>query len=119
MEDRDEDEDEVEVGMDEQDTQMEGMFPGLGSDRDEKEVDSQTTSKRRLDLPPEEAKIYFKPDYGNQDKKSKVYKKYQEQIKERTFNDYNKFDIKNFDVKTDGTLVGYKPEFHKPRVRSN
>jgi hypothetical protein len=40
-------------------------------------------------------------------------------VKKRTFNDYNQFDVKNFDVKTDGTLIQYKPEFHKANVASN
>ena len=42
-----------------------------------------------------------------------------EQAKPKTFNDYNKFDLKNFDIKTDGSLVEYKPEFHKNAVVSN
>ena len=50
---------------------------------------------------------------------NKVYKEYKQKAKKRTFNDYNEFDVKNFDVKTDGTLVDYKPEFHKNRVVSN
>ncbi len=63
--------------------------------------------------------MYVKPDYEEDNKRLKIYKQYKNRTKERTFNDYNKFDIKNFDVKTDGTLVDYKPEFHKPRIRSN
>ena len=63
--------------------------------------------------------MYSKPDYDEHDRLNKIYKQYKERTKEKTFNDYNKFDIKNFDVKTDGTLVGYKPEFHKPNIKSN
>ena len=77
------------------------------------------SSSRKIELPEEEAKIYLKPEYDDSNEKSKVYKENKERAKERTFNDYNKFDIKNFDVKTDGSLVQYKPEFHKNAVVSN
>jgi hypothetical protein len=32
---------------------------------------------------------------------------------------YNKFDIKNLNVKTDGSPVTYKPEYHSSNVSSN
>ncbi len=32
---------------------------------------------------------------------------------------YNKFDMKNFDVKTDGTTVSYKPEYHQSKIHSD
>lgn len=66
-----------------------------------------------------EANMYSKPEYDEHDEKSKVYKINKNRIRERTFNDYNRFEIKNFDVKTDGSLVDYKPEFHRPMVKSN
>lgn len=48
-----------------------------------------------------------------------MYRQQKDKARERTFNDYNRFDAKNFDIKTDGSLVGYKPEFHKNSVKSN
>ena len=32
---------------------------------------------------------------------------------------YSKFEVRNFDVKTDGSTVSYKPEYHKSNVKSN
>ena len=50
------------------------------------------------------------------------YKDLQERdpgLKEETYQIYNRFDVKNFDVKTDGTSVTYKPEYHESKVNSN
>ena len=29
---------------------------------------------------------------------------------------YNQYDLKNFDVKTDGTPIKYKPEYHQSNI---
>ena len=39
--------------------------------------------------------------------------------KNKSYQVYNKFDIKNFDVKTDGTPINYKPEYHNSNIASN
>lgn len=57
-----------------------------------------------------------------------VNQKYQEHISndqtlqhpnERYTSLYTKFDMKNFDIKTDGTPVQYKPEYHQSYVQSD
>jgi hypothetical protein len=39
-------------------------------------------------------------------------------IKEQTYQIYNRFDMKNFYVKTDGSLANYVPELQKCGVNS-
>lgn len=79
-------------------------------------ISSRESSMQMNDQP--DIKIYAKPDY-NQDGTKRVYREEKEKARLRTFNEYNKFDLKNFDVKTDGSLVEYKPEFHQNGVVSN
>lgn len=73
----------------------------------------------RIAIPDDDRRLYQKPDYDEGDERKRIYKENKQKVKKRTFNDYNEFDIKNFDVKTDGSLVEYKPEFHKNGVKSN
>ncbi len=53
-------------------------------------------------------KIYEKP----------MNKQYLKNIEEDSASARVGFDSKNLDIKTDGTVVTYKPEYHKSRVHN-
>lgn len=58
----------------------------------------------------EELKIYEKPLNPHYSDKLKLEVEHSHNLNQQ-------FDLKNLDIKTDGSVVKYKPEYHKSKVQ--